>query len=109
VIIAGAGWAAALPGVLAAETTLPVIGVPIDSSSLHGLDALLATVQMPRGVPVATVAIGKAGAANAGILATQIVALSEPAVAARLQQYKVDLAAGVERDAATLQAQLQER
>ncbi|HEY7493134.1 MAG TPA: 5-(carboxyamino)imidazole ribonucleotide mutase [Candidatus Tectomicrobia bacterium] len=109
VIIAGAGWAAALPGVLAAETTLPVIGVPIDSSSLHGLDALLATVQMPRGVPVATVAIGKAGAANAGILATQIVALSEPAVAARLQQYKVDLAAGVERDAATLQTQLQER
>jgi phosphoribosylaminoimidazole carboxylase PurE protein len=109
VIIAGAGWAAALPGVLAAETTLPVIGVPIDSSSLHGLDALLATVQMPRGVPVATVAIGKAGAANAGILATQIVALGEPEVAARLQQYKVDLAAGVERDAATLQAQLQER
>jgi phosphoribosylaminoimidazole carboxylase PurE protein len=109
VIIAGAGWAAALPGVLAAETTLPVIGVPIDSSSLHGLDALLATVQMPRGVPVATVAIGKAGAANAGILATQIIALGVPEVAARLQQYKVDLAAGVERDAATLQAQLQER
>jgi phosphoribosylaminoimidazole carboxylase PurE protein len=109
VIIAGAGWAAALPGVLAAETTLPVIGVPIDSSSLHGLDALLATVQMPQGVPVATVAIGKAGAANAGILATQIVALGEPEVAARLQQYKVDLAAGVERAAATLQAQLQER
>jgi phosphoribosylaminoimidazole carboxylase PurE protein len=106
VIIAGAGGAAHLAGVLAAETTLPVIGVPIDSSSLHGLDALLATVQMPRGVPVATVAIGKAGAANAGILATQIVALGEPEVAVRLQQYKVDLAAGVERDAAAFQAQL---
>lgn len=109
VIIAGAGGAAHLAGVMAAETTLPVIGVPIDSSSLHGLDALLATVQMPRGVPVATVAIGKAGAANAGVLAAQIVALSEPEVAARLQQYKVDLAAGVERDAAALQTQLQER
>jgi phosphoribosylaminoimidazole carboxylase PurE protein len=109
VIIAGAGGAAHLAGVLAAETTLPVIGVPIDSSSLHGLDALLATVQMPRGVPVATVAIGKAGAAIAGILATQIIALGAPEVAARLQQYKVDLSAGVERDAATLQAQLQER
>jgi phosphoribosylaminoimidazole carboxylase PurE protein len=109
VIIAGAGGAAHLPGVLAAETTLPVIGVPIDSSSLHGLDALLAIVQMPRGVPVATVAIGNAGAANAGILAAQIVALSEPEVAVRLQQYKVDLAAGVERDADVLQAQLQER
>jgi len=109
VIIAGAGWAAALPGVLAAETTLPVIGVPIDSSSLHGLDALLATVQMPRGVPVATVAIGQAGAANAGILAAQIVALGEPEVATRLQQYKVDLAAGVERDAGVLLAQLKER
>jgi phosphoribosylcarboxyaminoimidazole (NCAIR) mutase len=105
--IAGAGGAAHLAGVIAAETILPVIGVPIDSSALHGLDALLATVQMPRGVPVATVAIGKAGAANAGILAAQIVALSEPEVAARLQQYKADLAAEVERDAATLQAQLQ--
>lgn len=107
VIIAGAGGAAHLAGVIAAETILPVIGVPIDSSALHGLDALLATVQMPRGVPVATVAIGKAGAANAGILAAQIVALSEPEVATRLQQYKADLAAKVERDAATLQAQLQ--
>lgn len=109
VIIAGAGGAAHLPGVMAAETTLPVIGVPIDSSSLHGLDALLAIVQMPRGVPVATVAIGKAGAANAGILAAQIVALSEPEVALRLQQHKADLAAGVECDAAALQTQLQER
>jgi phosphoribosylaminoimidazole carboxylase PurE protein len=107
VIIAGAGGAAHLAGLIAAETILPVIGVPIDSSALHGLDALLATVQMPRGVPVATVAIGKAGATNAGILAAQIVALQAPEVAVRLQQYKADLAAKVERDAAALQAQLQ--
>jgi phosphoribosylaminoimidazole carboxylase PurE protein len=109
VIIAGAGGAAHLPGVIAAETTLPVIGVPIDSSALHGLDALLAIVQMPQGIPVATVAIGKAGAANAGILAAQIVALQTPEVAAQLQQYKAELAAGVERASAALQAQLQER
>jgi phosphoribosylaminoimidazole carboxylase PurE protein len=109
VLIAGAGGAAALPGVIAAETTLPVIGVPIDSSSLQGLDALLAMVQMPQGVPVATVAIGKAGAANAGILAAQILALQDPELAARLRQYKAELAAGVERADATLQAQLQEQ
>ena len=107
VIIAGAGGAAALAGVIAAETTLPVIGVPIDSSSLQGLDALLATVQMPPGVPVATVAIGKAGATNAAILAAQIVALYDPEVAARLRQYKTELVSGVERAAATLQEQLQ--
>jgi len=107
VIIAGAGGAAHLAGVIAAETTLPVIGVPIDSSSLQGLDALLATVQMPQGVPVATVAIGKAGAVNAGILASQIIALYDPEIAGRLRQYKVELAAGVERAAATLQDQLQ--
>ena len=107
VLIAGAGGAAALAGVIAAETTLPVIGVPIDSSSLQGLDALLATVQMPQGVPVATVAIGKAGAANAGILATQILALQDVELAARLRQYKTELATGVERASATLQAQLQ--
>ena len=107
VIIAGAGGAAHLAGVLAAETTLPVIGVPIDSSALRGFDALLATVQMPSGVPVATVAIGKAGAANAGILAAQMIALSDSEVAARLQQYKAELAAKVERDAEALEAQLQ--
>jgi phosphoribosylaminoimidazole carboxylase PurE protein len=106
VMIAGAGGAAALAGVIAAETMLPVIGVPIDSS-LQGLDALLATVQMPQGVPVATVAIGKAGAANAGILAAQILALQDPELAARLRQYKAELAAGVERAATTLQAQLE--
>lgn len=107
VIIAGAGGAAHLAGVIAAETTLPVIGVPLDSSPLQGLDALLATVQMPQGVPVAVVAIGKTGAANAGILAAQILALHDPELTARLRQYKVELAAGVERAAATLQTQLQ--
>ncbi len=108
VVIAGAGGAAHLAGVVAAETTLPVIGVPIDSSSLQGLDALLATVQMPRGVPVATVAIGKAGAANAGVLAAQIVALTAPDVSERLRHYKAELVAGVEKAAETLQAQLAE-
>lgn len=107
VIIAGAGGAAHLAGVIAAETALPVIGVPIDSSPLNGLDALLATVQMPRGVPVATVAVGKAGAANAGVLAAQIVATGNPDVAARIKQYKAELAAKVERDAEALQSQLQ--
>jgi len=107
VIIAGAGGAAHLAGVLAAETTLPVIGVPIDSSPLKGLDALLATVQMPQGVPVATVSIGKAGATNAGILAAQIIALHDPELAGRLRQYKAELTDGVERAAATLQAQLE--
>jgi phosphoribosylaminoimidazole carboxylase PurE protein len=106
VIIAGAGGAAHLAGVIAAETTLPVIGVPIDAPPLHGLDALLATVQMPRGVPVATVAVGRSGAANAGILAAQIIALGAPEVAARLRQFKAELAMRVERDAEALQAQL---
>ena len=108
-IIAGAGGAAHLAGVIAAETTLPVIGVPIDSSSLQGMDALLATVQMPRGVPVATVAIGKAGAANAGVLAAQIVALTQTEVSQSLREYKSELASGVEKAAETLQAQLAEQ
>jgi phosphoribosylaminoimidazole carboxylase PurE protein len=95
VIIAGAGGAAHLAGVIAAETTLPVIGVPIASTALNGLDSLLATVQMPAGVPVATVAIGKAGAANAGILAAQIIALADPAVARKLEEHKRKLAEGV--------------
>ncbi len=96
VIIAGAGGAAHLAGVIAAETTLPVIGVPIPSSALQGLDSLLATVQMPAGVPVATVAIGKAGATNAGILAAQILAVNDPALAAKLAAHKQKLATGVE-------------
>jgi len=96
VIIAGAGGAAHLAGVIAAETTLPVIGVPIPSSSLQGLDSLLATVQMPAGIPVATVAIGKAGATNAGILAAQMLALSDAEIVNRLEAYKRKLARGVE-------------
>jgi phosphoribosylaminoimidazole carboxylase PurE protein len=99
VIIAGAGAAAHLAGAIAANTTLPVIGVPIDSSSLKGLDALLATVQMPAGIPVATMAIGKAGAANAAIFAAQIVARHDAAVGAKLAEFKKEMAAGVqERD-----------
>jgi 5-(carboxyamino)imidazole ribonucleotide mutase len=96
VIIAGAGAAAHLAGVIASFTTLPVIGVPIPSSSLQGLDALLSTVQMPAGIPVATVAIGKAGARNAGILAAQILAVSDPALSEKLVQYKRKLAQGVQ-------------
>lgn len=107
VLIAGAGAAAHLAGVVAAETILPVIAVPIDASALQGLDALLAMVQMPAGIPVATMAIGKAGARNAGILAAQIIALADPAVALRLEEYKVELAAGVERRAQALEERLQ--
>src|SRR6187549_2864805 len=96
VFIVGAGAAAHLAGVVAAHTTLPVIGVPIDSSALKGIDALLSTVQMPPGVPVATVAIGKPGATNAGVLAAQMIALADPAVAVRLEMYKKKMAAKVE-------------
>jgi 5-(carboxyamino)imidazole ribonucleotide mutase len=95
VIIAGAGGAAHLAGVIAAETTLPVIGVPIPSV-LNGLDSLLSTVQMPGGIPVATVAIGKAGATNAGILAAQILALSDAEIAKKMKEHKDKLAKGVE-------------
>jgi phosphoribosylamine--glycine ligase len=102
VFIVGAGAAAHLAGVVAAHTSLPVIGVPIDSSALKGLDALLSTVQMPPGVPVATVSIGKPGATNAGVLAAQILALSDAALAARLAQYKTRLAEKVEAAAARL-------
>src|SRR3954454_19922817 len=100
--IVGAGAAAHLGGVVAAHTTKPVIGVPIDSSALKGLDALLSTVQMPPGVPVATVSIGKPGATNAGVLAAQILALGDPALAERLVQYKKKLADKVEQAAARL-------
>ena len=88
VIIAGAGGAAHLPGMTAAKTRLPVLGVPVQSKALNGLDSLLSIVQMPRGVPVATLAIGEAGAVNAGLLAAAIVALHDPAVAARLDGYR---------------------
>jgi len=96
VIVAGAGGAAHLAGVIAAHTTLPVIGVPIPSTSLQGMDSLLATVQMPAGIPVATVAIGKPGATNAGILAAQILALSDSGLAKKLAGHKEKLARGVE-------------
>jgi phosphoribosylaminoimidazole carboxylase PurE protein len=91
VIIAGAGMAAHLAGVIAAHTTLPVIGVPIASSSLGGLDALLAMVQMPPGVPVATMGIGKAGAKNAALLALEILALNDEVLRKRLAQYRSDM------------------
>ncbi len=94
-IIVGAGGAAHLAGVVAAETTLPVIGVPMPTTSLQGLDSLLSTVQMPGGVPVACVAIGKSGAVNAAILAVQIIATSDSALAQKLAAYKRDLARGV--------------
>ena len=88
VIIAGAGGAAHLPGMLAAKTVLPVLGVPVQSKSLNGLDSLLSIVQMPAGVPVATFAIGSAGAANAGLFAAAILALENPAVAAALAEFR---------------------
>lgn len=106
VIIAGAGGAAHLAGVIAAHTTLPVIGVPIPSTSLQGMDSLLATVQMPAGIPVATVAIGKPGATNAGILAAQMIALADASVAKKLDSHKKKLAQGVEEKSKKLQASL---
>jgi len=106
VIIAGAGHAAHLAGAIAAYTSLPVIGVPIDSSALQGLDSLLSTVQMPPGIPVATVAIGKPGARNAGILAAQILAVSDAGLEKMLDEYKKEMAAKVEEKAGKLQGQI---
>jgi len=106
VIIAGAGGAAHLAGVIAAHTSLPVIGVPIPSTALNGLDSLLATVQMPAGIPVATVAIGKPGATNAGILAAQILALSNVSLANKLSSYKEKLANSVEEKSRKLKMTL---
>jgi 5-(carboxyamino)imidazole ribonucleotide mutase len=97
VIVAGAGGAAHLAGVVAAHTILPVIGVPMQSSALNGLDSLLSTVQMPKGIPVATVAIGASGAANAGLLAVAILATSRPELRAKLQAYRDKIAAEVRR------------
>src|SRR5213079_3294034 len=104
VIIAGAGGAAHLAGVIAAHTTLPVIGVPIPSTSLNGMDSLLATVQMPAGIPVATVAIGKPGATNAGVLAAQILALSNASLAKKMSSHKEKLANSVEEKSRKLKA-----
>ncbi len=106
VIVCGAGAAAHLAGVVAAETELPVLGVPLASSDLQGLDALLATVQMPAGVPVGTLAIGKAGARNAGLLAARIVARSDAALAGRLRERRRKMADEVEAKDRALQAKL---
>ena len=103
VIIAGAGRAAHLAGVIAAHSTLPVIGVPIDGGPLNGVDALYATVQMPPGIPVGTMAIGSGGARNAGLFAVQILALQDPELEAKLQAYKTKLSDGVAEKAARLQ------
>jgi phosphoribosylaminoimidazole carboxylase PurE protein len=108
-IIVGAGAAAHLAGVVAAHTTLPVIGVPIDSSSLKGLDALLATVQMPGGVPVATMAIGKAGAANAGIFVAEILGRKDSKISAKLAQFKQEMASGILDKDKKLQSDRQKR
>ena len=104
VFIVGAGAAAHLAGVIAARTTRPVIGVPVESGGLGGLDALLSTVQMPPGVPVATVSVGKSGATNAAVLAAQILALGDADLDRRLVEYKRSLADKVEQAAARLEA-----
>jgi 5-(carboxyamino)imidazole ribonucleotide mutase len=106
VIVAGAGGAAHLPGMVAAQTVLPVIGVPVQSAALNGLDSLLSIVQMPKGVPVATVAIGKWGAANAGLLAAQILAVGDPALATRIAAYRKRLADEVDERARKVAAQM---
>jgi len=95
VIVAGAGGAAHLPGMVAAHTVLPVIGVPVKSAALNGLDSLLSIVQMPKGVPVATVAIGTSGAVNAGLLAVAILATSRPDLRVKLQQYRDAISAEI--------------
>jgi phosphoribosylamine--glycine ligase len=101
-IIAGAGMAAHLAGVLAAHTDLPVIGVPLASSSLNGLDSLLSTVQMPPGVPVATMGIGKAGAKNAGVFALKMLALSDPELRQKVSQFRQQMVREVEEKAARI-------
>jgi 5-(carboxyamino)imidazole ribonucleotide mutase len=109
VLIAAAGGAAALPGVVAAFSSLPVIGVPIAATPLNGMDALLSIVQMPKGVPVATVAIGPWGAANAGLLAAQILALGDAALAERLAVYRKRLAGEVEERARRVAERMRSR
>ena len=106
IFITGAGAAAHLAGVVSAETTLPVIGVPLDGSALRGMDALYATVQMPAGIPVATMAIGKAGATNAAIFAVEILALTDEALGQKLLEHKRKLAEGVEQKSAALKERL---
>jgi phosphoribosylaminoimidazole carboxylase PurE protein len=106
ILIAGAGAAAHLAGVVAAETMLPVIAVPIDATSMRGLDALLAMVQMPAGIPVATMAIGAAGSRNAGIFAARMLATADPELEKRLFQFKQDMAAGVVKKSALVQQKM---
>jgi len=102
VIIVGAGAAAHLAGVIASQTLLPVIGVPIDATSLHGLDALLSTVQMPGGVPVAAMAIGKSGAKNAALFAVRILALEDKEIGAKLSSYRKKMSRDVEKKQETI-------
>ena len=108
VFVVGAGMAAHLAGAVAANTTRPVLATPLGGGALGGLDALLATVQMPRGVPVGTLAIDKHGAANAGLLAVQILALSDPALAKRLLEERAKMARKVEEDSAQVRRKLEE-
>ncbi len=108
VIIAGAGAAAHLAGVVAGHTLLPVIGIPLNATSLQGIDALLATVQMPAGIPVASMAIGKAGASNAALFALQILASSSPEIARQLADYRRKMAQGVESKDERLQERRQQ-
>ncbi|TCM88009.1 5-(carboxyamino)imidazole ribonucleotide mutase [Rhodovulum steppense] len=100
VIIAGAGGAAHLPGMMASKTRVPVIGVPVQTRALNGVDSLYSIVQMPKGFPVATMAIGAAGAANAGLMAAQILALGDPALAERLDRWRSDLSASIPEEPA---------
>ena len=109
IFIAGAGGAAHLAGVIAAQTTLPVIGVPIQTQLSGGLDSLLSTVQMPSGIPVATVAVGKAGAVNAAILAVQMLALSDSSLEAKLKEHKKSLVKSVEAKNKKLNSELKNR
>lgn len=109
VIIVGAGGAAHLGGVIAANTTLPVVAIPVASTSLNGLDSLLATVQMPSGIPVATMAIGEAGAANAAIFAAQILGASDAEISQRLARHKQEMIRGVAEKNARLQQQLTDK
>lgn len=106
VVIAMAGKAAHLAGFVASHTVLPVIGVPLESSSLSGLDALLSTVQMPKGVPVATMGLGKSGAANAALLAIQILSLGEPSLAEKMREYRRKIASQVESKSKKIQENL---
>lgn len=108
VFIVGAGSAAHLAGVVAAHTTLPVLGVPLSATDLNGLDALFSTVQMPAGIPVGTLAIGKAGAANAAWLAASILAIGDVGLAAKLAEHRTTMAAGVERKSAAAAGKLGE-